>query len=77
MMNDSVMCAKLPAFCLLFSVPVIQVSFCKFPAVGPAFSFFFTRVPRNPSAFASRRGGLYRAGVQGEDRGDKSWDCWV
>ena len=30
MMSDSAMCAKLPAFCLLFSVPVIQVGFCKF-----------------------------------------------
>ena len=36
MMNDSAMCAKLPASCLLFSVPVIQVGFCKFSLVWPA-----------------------------------------
>lgn len=63
MMNDSAMCAKLPAFCLLFSVPVIQVGFCKFLVFWPATSFFFARVPGISLHFSGGRGGLYTARV--------------
>jgi len=65
MMNDNVMCAKLRAFCLRFSVPVIQVGFYKFPLVCPVHSLFFARVPLNSSPFACGRGSLYTAGVRG------------
>ena len=65
MMNDNVMCARLPAFCLRFSVPVIQVGFYKFPLVRPVHSLFFARVPLNSSSFACVRGSLYTAGVGG------------
>ena len=65
MMNDSAICAKLLAFCLLFSVPVIQVGFCKFPPFWPAPCFFFARVLEISLHFSSGRGGLCRAGVRG------------
>lgn len=74
MMNDNVMCAKLPAFCLQFSVPVIQVGFYKFPLVWPEHSLFFAQVPLNSSLFACVRGSLCRAGVEGGQI-IKLWDC--
>jgi len=45
MMSDSAMCAKLLAFCRLFSVPVIQVGFCKFGRCAFSSLLEFSEIP--------------------------------
>ena len=73
MMNDSAICAKLPAFCLLFSVPVIQVGFCKFALVwsAPPSLLEFLKF-----LYIFQVGGVACVELEsGEEMGDKLWDC--